>query len=96
MDAIVLGNLSSVQSCSLFNIVSISLYLKQHHVRSIARMRIYARFSLVPSKLCCYSETTEDLQGNKAHTHSIPSDYVFSFPCNKEIPKTSKPLQRGG
>jgi hypothetical protein len=35
------------------------------------------------------------LAGNKAHTHSIPSDYVFSFPCNKETSKTSKPLKEG-
>jgi hypothetical protein len=27
-----------------------------------ARMRVYARFSLVPTSLCCYSETTEDWQ----------------------------------
>jgi hypothetical protein len=35
------------------------------------------------------------LAGNKAHAYSTPSDYVFSFPCNKETPKTSKPVIEG-
>jgi hypothetical protein len=35
------------------------------------------------------------LSGNKADVHSIPSDYVFGCPCNKETPKTSKPLREG-
>jgi hypothetical protein len=65
-------------------------------ISKAARMRVYARFSLVPSNLCCYSETTEDLQENKAHTHYTQYDYVFSCPCNKETPKIIKPLQRGG
>jgi hypothetical protein len=30
-----------------------------------ARMRVYAHFSLVPSNICCYYETTEDLQETK-------------------------------
>jgi hypothetical protein len=30
-----------------------------------ARMRVYTRFSLVPSNLCCHSETTEDWQETK-------------------------------
>jgi hypothetical protein len=35
------------------------------------------------------------LAGNKAHANSTPSDYLFSFPCNKETPRTSKPLREG-
>jgi hypothetical protein len=38
------------------------------------------------------------LAGNKEHTHSTPSDYVFSFTHNKETPKTpktSKPHEEG-
>jgi hypothetical protein len=35
------------------------------------------------------------LAGNKAHANSTPSDYVFRCPCNKETPKTRKPLREG-
>jgi hypothetical protein len=35
------------------------------------------------------------LAGNKSHAHYTPSDYVFSCPCNKKTPKTSKPLREG-
>jgi hypothetical protein len=35
------------------------------------------------------------LAGNKEHTHSTTSDYVFSCPCNKETPKTRKALKEG-
>jgi hypothetical protein len=59
-----------------------------------ARMRVYACFYLVPSSLCCHSETTEDWQETK-HTQFKPSDYVLSCPCNKETPKTSKPIREG-
>jgi hypothetical protein len=57
-------------------------------------MRVYACFSLVPSSLCCHSETTEDWHETK-HTQFKPYDYVLSCPCNKETPKTSKPLREG-
>jgi hypothetical protein len=40
-----------------------------------ARMRVYARFSLVPSNLCCYSQTTEDWQETE-HTH-IPLHMIM-------------------
>jgi hypothetical protein len=59
-----------------------------------AHMRVYACFSLVPSSLCYYSETTEDWQETKL-TQFKPSNYVFSCPCNKETPRTSKPLREG-
>jgi hypothetical protein len=59
-----------------------------------ARMRVYACFSLVPSSLCCHPETTEDWQETKL-TQFKPSDYILSCPCNKETPKTSKPLREG-
>jgi hypothetical protein len=59
-----------------------------------AHMRVYALFSLVPSSLCCHSETTEDWQETKL-TQFKPSDYVFSCPCNKGTPKTSEPLREG-
>jgi hypothetical protein len=59
-----------------------------------ARMRVYTCFYLVPSSLWCHSETTEGWQETK-HTQFKPSDYVLSCPCNKETPKTSKPLREG-
>jgi hypothetical protein len=59
-----------------------------------AHMRAYACFFLVPSSVCCYSETTEDWQETKL-TQFKPSDYVFSCPCNKETPGTSEPLIEG-
>jgi hypothetical protein len=58
-------------------------------------MRVYACFSLVPSSLCCHSETTEDWQETKLAQFK-PSDFVFSCPCNKETPKTREPLREGG
>jgi hypothetical protein len=59
-----------------------------------ARMRVYVCFSLVPSSLCCHYETAEDWQ-EKKQTQFKLSDYVLSCPCNKETPKTSKPLREG-
>jgi hypothetical protein len=59
-----------------------------------ARMRVYACFSLVPSNLCCHSETAEGWQETSTYKFH-PSYYVLSCPCNKETPKTSKPLREG-
>jgi hypothetical protein len=70
------------------------LYLKQRHARSSAHARLRALF-LSPLKLMLQFVTAEDWQETK-HTHPTPSDYVFSCPCNKETPKTRKPLKEGG
>jgi hypothetical protein len=37
----------------------------------------------------------QNIGRKKTHAHSTPSDYVFSCPCNKETPKTRKPLREG-
>jgi hypothetical protein len=60
-----------------------------------AHMRVYACFSLVTSNLCCHSETAEDLQETKHTQMPLIWQYVLSCPCNKENPKTSKPLREG-
>jgi hypothetical protein len=70
----------------IFNIQSCAMHAQ-------SRMQVYARFSLVPSNLYCYSETTDGRKQSTRKFHS--SDYVFSCRCNKETPKTIKPLKEG-
>jgi hypothetical protein len=60
-----------------------------------ARMRVYARFSLVPSNLCCYSETTEDWQETK-HTH-IPLHLIIYLVDHaiRKPPRLANLLEKG-
>jgi hypothetical protein len=59
-----------------------------------AHARLRALF-LSTLKLMLSFWDNRSLAENKANAHSTSSDYVFSCPCNKETPKTSKPLRQG-